>query len=90
MIKKGDDEIVILFKGDTEIEQLYGNGNLIYDADRIYTYIDDDTLVIVTDRHASFDDSDNSLALKSKAWGKAEFTYDNNKKIIKIQQHERE
>lgn len=88
MIKKGDSEIVALFKGDTEIERLYGNGNLIYDADRIHVHIEEDTLVIVTDRHASFDDNDDSLAFRSKAWGKAEFTYDNNKKIIKIQQHE--
>lgn len=89
MIKKGDNEVVALFKGDTEVEQLYrGDGTLIYDADRIHASIDDDTLIIETDRHALFDDD--SVALRSKAWGKVEFIYDNNKKIIKVQQYERQ
>lgn len=91
MIKKGDNEIVALFKGDTEVEQLFrGDGTLIYDADRIYAYIEDNTLIIESDRHASYDDEDESLSLRNKSWGKAEFVNDNHKKIIKIQQHERE
>lgn len=89
MIKKGDDEIIALFKGDAEIEQLYGNENLIYDADRIHASVEDGTLVLVTDRCALFSDDDNSIALRNKAWSRAGFVYDDNKKIIKIQQYER-
>lgn len=89
MIKKGDNEIKILYKGDTEIIKLYVQEQLIYDADKIYAYIDGDTLIFITDSKVSFDSVDSSLILRNKPMSKAEFKFENSKKIINIEQYER-
>lgn len=74
MIKKGDDEIIALYKGNTEVYRLYNNGQLLYDADKVEIFHDDeedDSLIIYTDRCAKMDEEDEDcLVLISKPWNK--------------------
>ena len=71
MIKKGDNEIIALYKGDVEIYRLINKEQVLYDADRVnllWDEEDEDTLIICTDNCARIDNEEDCLVLVSKPW----------------------